>query len=116
MTASIFDDNKLIWRLQRQLPLSAHGKPSLIAFLQRRGANVRTASRLKVTSVFRTGEACGLMCQFVLEDEPEGRRVFVAPLEQLAFDRRHPIAREIAAFGRGRIPRRRPAGAASSLS
>lgn len=73
-------------QLRRNLPLSARGKPALLAFLRSRAVNVRPSSRLVVTDVFDAGAALGLMCRFVLRDEVEG--VFVAPLAQIVLERR----------------------------
>lgn len=100
-SASVEDN--LVMRLQRQLPLFAHGRPPLLAFLKPLIGNARITPRLKVTAVFCSDRAHSIICNFVLDDELEQRRVFVAPLEQLAFDRRYPIAREIAMRNRRRL-------------
>jgi hypothetical protein len=47
-----------------------------------------------VTNVFYAGRERGLMCQFAIEAE-RSPRVFVAPLANIAIDRRQPIAQEI---------------------
>jgi hypothetical protein len=54
-----------------------------------------------VTNVFDTGDAFGLMCQVEVGDD-DARAIFVTPIAELAFDRRHPIAREIADYRHGR--------------
>lgn len=102
MSWSAKDEDKLIWRLQRQLPLYAHCRPSLLGFLRARIGNVSIAPRLKITGVFRADCAGGIICKIVLDDGLAQQQVFVAPLEDLAIDRRHPIAQEIAT----RKPRR----------
>jgi hypothetical protein len=88
-------DDGFLWRLQRQLPLPAYARPVLMAFLRTRIANIRIAPRLRVTNMFRASEAGGLLCRFIVEETAAGQSLFVAPIEQLAFYRGHPIAREI---------------------
>jgi hypothetical protein len=90
------DKDRFLWRLQCQLPLSAHGRPALTAFLRNRIANIKFAPHLKVTNVFHSGAAGGLMYPFLVEDSAAEKYLFVAPVEQLAFDRRYPNSREIA--------------------
>jgi len=85
-------------RLQRALPLPAYGKPALLSFLRNRVVNTGASPRLTVTNVFDAGESRGLMCQFIVQEATAIPCVFVAPLAQIAFDRRHPIAREVAAY------------------
>ncbi|MGD9658115.1 MAG: hypothetical protein AB7U61_10865 [Methylocystis sp.] len=103
-----FDNAKtgsLVQNLRRALPLSAHPRPALIAFLRERGVVTRGAPRLAVLDVFDAGGAAGLMCRFAIAGVDASS--FVAPLEQVAFERRHPT--------RPRLLRRRrapPSGAA----
>jgi len=47
--------------------------------------------------VFDAGENFGLMCQIEVGDGPDPA-IFVTPIAELAFDRRHPIVREIADY------------------
>lgn len=90
-------EEQLVSRLQRALPLTAHGKPPLLAFLRKSMSIARTSPRLTVTNVFYAGDRKGLMCQFTIETEASPR-VLVAPLSQIAIDRRHPIAQDIALY------------------
>jgi hypothetical protein len=91
-------EEKLMWQLKCALPLPARGRPALQAYLRDRAVEVRHAPRLTVTNIFHAGEAKGLMCQFTIEGAAAGKSEFVASMQQLAFDRRHPITREIAAY------------------
>jgi hypothetical protein len=81
-------NDDLIFRLKRQLPLAARCRPPLLAFLERRLGHMRAAPRLKVTNVLSTTDANGVLCQFVVEGEKAGEAVFVAPLRDIAFERR----------------------------
>jgi hypothetical protein len=91
-----YRESGAIARLRQALPLSAHGRPALLAFLRKRFAYLGGAPRLTVTNVFYAGDQT-LMCQFTIGDATAGQKVFVAPLYNVALDRRHPVAREIGA-------------------
>ncbi len=93
----------LVQNLRRALPLSAHPKQALFAFLRERGVVTRGAPRL---IVFDAGGAGGLMCRFTIVGETDGA-AFIAPLAQVALQRR--------LHARSRVARRRqtpPPGAA----
>jgi len=96
-----FDNGKqrrLVQRLRRALPLPAYPRPALLAFLRTHRAIGGCAPRLILTDVFDAGGAGGIMCRFAIADVDASR--FVAPLDQLALDRRRPVAREAAAYRR----------------
>ncbi|BGE84999.1 hypothetical protein Ms3S1_14350 [Methylosinus sp. 3S-1] len=57
--------------------------------------------RCRVTGVFDAGETFGLMCQVEIGADA-ARAIFVAPIAELAFDRRRPITREIVDYCRRR--------------
>jgi hypothetical protein len=94
-----------IHHLHRALPLPAHARPALIAFLRERGVVTRGAPRLVILDVFDAGAASGMMCRFAIAEDGEAAS-FIAPLAQVALQRRHPA--------RLRVARRwqRPPGAA----
>ncbi len=54
--------------------------------------------RLMVTDVFYAGEENGLMYRIDVRGSVGQPILLVAPLAQLAFNRKHPIAQEIAAY------------------
>lgn len=91
-----FDHGKLerlVQRLRSSLPLSAYARPALFAFLRARGAFGRGSPRLTVIDVFDAGAERGLMCRFTIAGETDGA-AFVAPLSQLALDRRRAVAQD----------------------
>ncbi len=88
---------RLVDKLQQFLPLPATPTPALRAYLRRAVPGAPMTSRWQVTSVFYAGEAGGLLCQLVVQEATATPRIIMAPLTQIAFDRRHSIAREIAA-------------------
>jgi hypothetical protein len=97
----------LVDNLRRALPLPAHARPALIAFLRERGIVTRGAPRLIVLDVFDAGDVGGLMCRFAVAEDGDGSS-FIAPLAQVALQRRRSAARSRA----GRQRRARPPGAA----
>ncbi|MGD9656251.1 MAG: hypothetical protein AB7U61_01205 [Methylocystis sp.] len=87
-------DDALVQLLQRALPLGARGRPALLAFLRARGVIGNVAPRLQVVGIFPAGAQSEFMCRFTIEDCARDE-TFVAPLGQLALDRRHPAARKL---------------------
>jgi hypothetical protein len=85
----------LLKQLREALPLAAHAKPTLLTFLRRRTANKTMAPRLTVTDVLDSRDAHGPICKFAVHDSTTPWETFFAPINQIAFDRRHPLSREI---------------------
>ncbi len=83
---------RLVQNLRRALPLSAHPRPPLLAFLRSRGLIGRAAPRLVVLDIFDAGAAGGPMCRFAIAEDGEAAS-FIAPLAQVALQRRHPATR-----------------------
>jgi hypothetical protein len=98
MTGTEFRAEHLVQKLRRALPLTAHGRPPLTTALRRLLSCQDVIPCVTVTDIFYAGEENGLMCRIDVHgliDEPV---VVVAPVGQLAFNRRHPVARDIAAY------------------
>jgi hypothetical protein len=104
-TARAADARRLMDALRRFLPLMAHpcgrSRTASIAATRRRNSG----RRCTVTNVFDAGDAFGLMCQIEVGDGADPA-IFVAPIAELAFDRRQPITREIADYRRRRAQTR----------
>lgn len=81
------EQKRFVQNLRRALPVTAHARPALLTFLRARGAIGRGSPRLTVIDIFDAGQGCGLMCRFTIAGETDGA-AFVAPLEQLALERR----------------------------
>ena len=82
------------------MPASRGASERTVARSLVRFGNRGSDSRCKVTDVFDAGETFGLMCQVeVGESEPS---LLVTPITELSFDRRHPIARDVADYRRRR--------------
>lgn len=88
---SVGHQDDVIERLQRALPLAAHGKPELLAFLRTRKLTVNKSPRLKVLSIFQLGRRGDLVCRIVIDDGV-GDQMFFAPLTVLIFDHGNPAA------------------------
>jgi hypothetical protein len=60
----------------------------------------------EIVNISYAADAGGIMCRFVLTG-PRERRAFHVSITHLTFDRRHPLAREIAAYQKHRTKRMR---------
>jgi hypothetical protein len=95
---------RLLRRLNEVLPLSALATPPLMAELRGRFSGANITWDCKVTKVMYAGDEGGVMCQLTF-DEEEKEEVVLVSITHLAFDRRLPIARDIAAYQKHRIKR-----------
>jgi hypothetical protein len=95
---------RLLRNLTEVLPLSALATPALMADLRERPSAAKITWNCKVIDVFYTGDEGGITCH-VIFDEEEKKQVFLVSITHLVFDRRFPIAREIAAYQKHRIKR-----------
>lgn len=84
----------LVHSLRDALPLSGRPRPALLTFLRARGAIGRSAPKLVIVDIFDTATQ-DLMCRFTIAEDDASS--FVAPLAQISFDRRHPLAQKLAA-------------------
>ncbi len=99
---------RLLHKLSEALPLSALATPALITNLRGRSSAARITLDCKVIEVMYAGDEGGIMCHLTF-DEEEKAEVFLVSITHLAFDRRLPVAREIAAYQKHRIKRIRRA-------
>ena len=88
---------RLLGKLTESLPLSALVTPALMTTL---------CERSSTTKITLEG---GVMCHLTF-DEKDATEVFLTSITHLAFDRRLPVAREIAAYQKHRIKRLRRGG------
>jgi hypothetical protein len=115
----VIDNQDQVERLLRSLteamPLPALASPPLISNLRGQSSAAKITPECKVAKAFYTGDEGGIVCQ-VIFDEDEAEQVFLVSITHLAFDRRLPVAREIAAYQKHRIKRirRENAGDASA--
>jgi hypothetical protein len=95
---------RLLRKLTEVLPLSALPTPALMAILRERSSATKISLDCKVTKVMYAGDEGGIVCHLTFDEEEENE-VFVVSITHLAFDRRLPVAREIAAYQKHRIKR-----------
>jgi hypothetical protein len=70
--------------------------------LRKHSPNTTASSRLIVTNVYDAGGKAGLMCKIDLASGTPSSSVLIMPITLLAFDRRHPISRDVAEYRRHR--------------
>ncbi len=73
--------------------------------MQRRVSGAKVIARLTVTDVFYAGEENGLMRRIDVQEASGVPVVLLAPLTQLKFDKKNPLAQDIAAYRRRRADR-----------
>lgn len=84
----------LIHYLREALPIAARPRPALLSFLRARGAIGRSAPKLLIVDIVDTA-AQDVMCRFMIAGDAVSS--FVAPLAQIAFDRKNPMIKRFAA-------------------
>jgi hypothetical protein len=88
--------------LTEALPLSALATSALMAILREQSSMANITLGWKVTKVIYAGAEGGVICHLAL-DEEDKEEVFLVSIIHLAFDRRLPVARKIAAYQKHRI-------------
>ena len=101
----------LIAKLRAALPLSATVSPSMLAQLQEQVPDLALPPRCQITWIHYAGDEGGIVCKLDFGTEDD-QAVFVVSITYLTFDRRLPLAREIAAYQKHRVKRLRRSGPA----
>ena len=99
----------LIAKLRAALPLSATVSPSMLAQLQEQVPDLALPPRCQITWIQYAGDEGGIVCKLDFGHE-DGREVLLVSITHLIFDRRLPLAREIAAYQKHRVKRIRRSG------
>ena len=97
---------QLIAKLRAALPLSATVSPAMLAQLQEQSPDLDLPPRCQITWIHYAGDEGGIVCKLDFGTEDD-RAVFVVSITYLTFDRRLPLAREIAAYQKHRVKRLR---------
>jgi len=95
---------RLIAKLRAALPLSATATPALVALLTEQAAGIDLSPSCQITGIHYAGDEGGIVCKLDFGNEPE-QKAFFASITHLAFDRRLPLAREIAGYQKHRLKR-----------
>ena len=97
----------LLPKLEAALPLPAMVTPRLAATLRQQSPGASIPKECQVTWVSNAGDAGGIMCKLSADGEADNKLALVTSITQLDFDRRLPLAREIAAYQKHRIKKLR---------
>jgi hypothetical protein len=97
---------RLLCKLEESLPLAALAAPSLVASIREHPGGAGGSPHCRVTGIHYLGDEGGIMCRLEF-DADVGPRAFIVSITHLVFDRRHPLAREIAGYQKHRIKRLR---------
>ena len=96
----------LIAKLKAAVPLSATVSRPLLALLQEQSPDIALPPRCQITRIHYAGDEGGIVCKLDFGNADD-RAVFVVSITYLTFDRRLPLAREIAAYQKHRVKRLR---------
>ena len=99
----------LMAKLKAALPLPALATPPLLAQLHEQAPGRDLSPRCQITEIYYAGDEGGILCKLDFGQE-DADPVFFVSITHLTFDRRLPLAREIAAYQRHRVKRIRRSG------
>lgn len=102
----------LLERLKECLPFPTTLSAPLMAMLRQRAAVKDVPAQAEVTQLHYAGDEGGIVCGLALPIETGGKVVFTS-ITHLLFDRRMPLAREIAVYQKHRVKRLRRQGSPS---
>lgn len=94
----------LVAKLKAALPLPALATPPLLAQLHEQAPDRDLSPRCQITGIHYVGDEGGIVCRLDF-GHADGEKVFFVSITHLTFDRRLPLAREIAAYQKHRLKR-----------
>jgi hypothetical protein len=97
---------RLLCKLDESLPLAARTTPVLAASVREHSGGAEVSPHCRVTRVHYLGDEGGIMCRLAF-DADVGPGAFIVSITHLLFDRRLPLAREIASYQKHRVKRLR---------
>jgi hypothetical protein len=106
MIDNIEQVDRLLLKLLASLPLQAAPTPELAALMRKEAPEYDVPRQYDIVEVSYAGDEGGIMCRLLLTG-PGEEKAFYVSITHLAFHRRHPAAREIAAYQKHRIKRMR---------
>jgi hypothetical protein len=101
---------RLLAKLTASLPLAATAEPALAAMIRAESPGTDPSRRSNVTWASYSGDEGGIICKLDFGQD-EGAKAFT----HLMFDRRVPLAREIAAYQKHRVKRLRRLGKPANI-
>jgi hypothetical protein len=100
------ETGRLLCKLEEALPLAARATPALAASIRERSGGIDVSPFCRVTRVHYLGDEGGILCHLAF-DADIGPRAFIVSITHLLFDRRLPLARDIASYQKHRVKRLR---------
>ncbi len=97
----------LLAKLRAALPVPATITPQLAATLRKQSPQAVIPSACRVVWVSHAGDEGGIVCRFSTADGGQDDAIFIASITHLAFDSRHPLARDIALYQKRRTKKLR---------
>lgn len=92
---------RLMARLQAELPLNTRMTPELMATLANQNHAAAIPPSCKIVSINYAGDEGGILCQ--LELRPPNDEVFYVSITHLRFDPRQPLTRDIMTYQKHRV-------------
>jgi len=90
---------ELIKEMEMYSPIPAYPSKELCQLLRKQGKHLSVRTELKITKVFDSGDAGGLVCS-ILEEKGQ---VFIVSLIHLRIKSDHPLSGKILAYQKQRI-------------
>ena len=106
MIDNLDQTGRLLCKLEKSLPLAARATPALAASLREQSGGIEVSPSCRVTRVHYLGDEGGILCHLAF-DADVGPRAFIVSITHLLFDRKLPLAREIASYQKHRVKRLR---------
>jgi hypothetical protein len=97
----------LLSKLEAALPVPAIITPRLAATLRQQSPGTSIPKECQVTWVSNAGDEGGIVCKLSVEGKADNKLAFFTSITHLDFDRRSPLAREIAAYQKHRAKKLR---------
>jgi hypothetical protein len=97
---------RLLCKLEESLPLAARATPALAGAIRWQSGGIEVSPSCRVTRVHYLGDEGGILCHLAFDGDI-GPSAFIVSITHLVFDRRNPLAREIANYQKHRIKRLR---------
>ncbi|MDB5360450.1 MAG: hypothetical protein JWO51_1747 [Rhodospirillales bacterium] len=101
---------RLLAKLMASLPLAATVAPTLAATIAAESPGADLPQRCNVTWASYSGDEGGIICKLDFGRVEEGAKAVFVSITHLVFDRKAPLAREIAAYQKHRVKRLRRFG------
>ena len=97
----------LLSKLEAALPLPAIVTSRLAATIRQQSPGASIPKKCHVTWVSNAGDEGGIVCKLAAMGEADDKLEFFTSITHLDFDRRLPLAREIAAYQKHRVKKLR---------